>query len=731
MESEFTFDISGDELEMFLEDVNENLQVLESGILRLEQKSDPEILNSIFRAAHTLKALAGTVGHQQMADLTHTLENIFDEMREARLSPTQTVADELLATVDTLIALRDEIINQQPGGVDVTALLARLRALKDSNPSLSSEEEETASSPAWPQLMPEQAARIKAAHKAGQSLLKIEVVAAAEAVAPAARLYQVVIALLEEGQIIAQQPAADDLTENDERLWLILATQTEPGDIEYLLGDIDDLAEFRVQLHAPEDANQLDSSPLPSLKKGSPLGEGRNDTRGAGQISDHSSHKPVTTKGSTSDLSKAEGTVRISVERLDALMNLVGELVTSRTRLLQIEDALRSQYGQQGGVGALSQLAPHFSQVVDQLQEEVMRARMLPIASLFNKFPRMVRNMARTAGKQVNLTIEGEATELDRTVIEAINDPLIHLLRNAIDHGLETAEARQAAGKLPTGTVSLTAAAVEGQIVVTVADDGQGIDPDRIRRTAVSSGLFSESDGEIGQLAKNEIIDLIFQPNLSTAAEVTEMSGRGVGLDVVRTNIEELSGSVVVTSEVGRGTTFQLTLPLTLALVQTMLVTVRNTLYALPLTSINGALYLAEAKLNTIKGKPALDWQGQVLPLLDLRQFFDRPHSSANVTSSKNGLRSSDKLTDLTNPATRSPNGVKPSVVLVRWGKHRVGLVVDKIIGQQEIVIKSLSPMLGHTPGLSGATILGDGRIALIIDIPRLINAALRLQRAL
>jgi two-component system chemotaxis sensor kinase CheA len=345
----------------------------------------------------------------------------------------------------------------------------------------------------------------------------------------------------------------------------------------------------------------------------------------------------------------------------------------------------------------------HFSHVVDQLQDEVMRARMLPIASLFSKFPRLVRDAARTAGKQVNLIIEGEATELDRAVIEVIADPLIHLLRNAVDHGLETPEARQAAGKPAVGIVRLTATAAEGQIVVTVADDGRGIDPARIQKAALKSGLRTKE--EFAQLSQDEIIDLIFKPNLSTAVEITEMSGRGVGLDVVRTNVERLSGSVVVMSEVGQGTTFQLTLPLTLALVQTMLVMIQHTMYAIPVTSIQGALYLAEAKLNTIKGKPILEWQeGATIPLLDLRQFFAQPH--------------------LTNGSAKA----KPAVVLVTWGKLQVGLIVDKIIGQQEIVVKVLSPIIGQVAGLSGATILGDGRIALIVDIPGLINAAMNVR---
>jgi two-component system chemotaxis sensor kinase CheA len=392
------------------------------------------------------------------------------------------------------------------------------------------------------------------------------------------------------------------------------------------------------------------------------------------------------------------------VERLDTLMNLVGELVTGRTRLVQIEDMLEAQYGKGDGVGALSEMVAHFNHVVTQLQEEVMRARMLPIASLFNKFPRLVRDAARAAHKEVDLLVEGETTELDRTIIEAIGDPLIHLLRNAIDHGIETPAVRQAAGKPPTGTIHLIAASVEGQIVITVKDDGQGIDPAQIRQTAIRDGLMSEE--EIAKLTENELMELIFRPNMSTVVQVTEMSGRGVGLDVVRTNIERLSGSVVVASKVGHGTTFHLTLPLTLALLQTMLVTVRNTLYAIPVTSINGALSMAEATLSTVKGRPALDWQGQIVPLLDLREIFDHPRLPAA-------------------PA----KGTKASIVLVTWGNLRVGLIVDKIIGQQEIVVKSLSPLIGRVAGLSGATILGDGSIALIIDIPGLTNAVLQMRR--
>lgn len=681
------FDIAADELEMFLADVNERLEAMEEGILSLEQKTDSETLNAIFRAAHTLKALAGTVGHRAMAELTHTLETLLGEMREARLPLSLTLTDELLVAVDALKALRDEIADRRPSGIEVASLQARLNLLY-SQPAGQAAPATPAPAPVLPRLTPAQATEIQTWRDKGYLLLEIELAAQAEAFAPAARLYQASLALLEMGQIVAQHPAPEAITETDQRLWLILATQTEPSMVESYLSDIADLAEWHVQPFTFESAGQVKAVPsAPGSRPPAP-----DPFPG----SDHNADKLV--------LTQAEGTVRISVERLDTLLNLVGELVTNRTRLLQLEAMLQAQYGKHDGVGALSELMPQFSHVITQLQEEVMHARMLPIAHLFNKFPRLVREVARTAGKQVNLVVEGETTELDRAIIEAIGDPLMHLLRNAVDHGLETPEARLAAGKPANGTVRLTAEALEGQIVITVADDGRGIDPAQIRQAAVNRGLLSNEAA--AQLNDDEAIELIFRPNLSTATEVSEVSGRGVGMDVVRINIERLSGSVIVTSEPGQGAAFRLTLPLTLALVRTMLVSVRDNLYAIPVTSINGSLYLSDISINTVKGKPSFDWQGAVLPLLDLREFFTHPR-----------LRG------------KSSNGVKPTVVLVTWGKVRVGLVADNILGQQEIVVKALSPLIGRTPGLSGATILGDGRVAFILDIPGLINAALQARR--
>jgi two-component system chemotaxis sensor kinase CheA len=716
-----TFDIQDDELDIFVEDVNELLQEMESGILRLEQEVDPDTLNSAFRAAHTLKAVAGTVGHQAMAELTHTAETLFDAMREAKITPAQAVIDELLAAVDILKALRDEVITRQPSGIDATACLARLRELTEAGDGKGSQATPAA---VGRQLTPEQTTQAQSYHQEGLALLEVEATVGAEAFAPAARLMQAAMALAEAGEVIAQQPMLADLLNDWQNgwLWAVVATERDTASVEGLLSDVSDLEQIQVQPYqfdrrAAPSASDSEPSTSPWSSGPGTEGSGQGPSTGpwsSGTCPGRQALGPLAqgqrvqgpgTEGSGQGPAlAADTTVRISVERLDILMNLVGELVTGRNSLLQIEDTLRAQYGRNGVTGTLSEMAAHFDRVVDQLQDEVMRARMLPIGRLFAKFPRLVRDVARAEGKEVKLVIEGEATELDRSVIEGIGDPLIHLLRNAVDHGIESPQERAAAGKPPAGTIWLTAAHVEGQIVITVQDDGGGIDPDRVRRVAVSRGFMSEE--EAAQLDDDEAISLIFQPNLSTAEQVTEVSGRGVGLDVVRTNVERLGGMVLIDSQVGRGTTFRITLPLTLAIVQNMLVALGDNVFAIPLAGILDSLYLEDVTIHTVKGTPTIRWRDSVLPLLDLRKYFADPRLGAAPS-----------------------NGAKPAVVTVAWGKLRLGLVADGIIGQQEIVVKSLSSIVGNTAGLSGCAILGDGRIALILDIPGLIDGAMQARK--
>ncbi|MEE8390220.1 MAG: chemotaxis protein CheA, partial [Anaerolineae bacterium] len=699
-----TFEIEADEMEDFLQDVNEHLDAMEAGILRLEQSADLDTLNATFRAAHTIKAIAATVGHHQMTEMTHTLETLFDTMREGELSPTQAVTDKLLATVDVLKAMRDEVVTERSSGLDAAAFLSELRVLLDSGvgeqkPGSLDEQSDTPRflGEAQSLSISEQAAQIQNYRQEGYTILQVMAATRADAFAQGARLLQAALALQEVGQVIAQQPSHADLTNGQHGgyLWTILATQADTDTVEETLSYISDLAAYRVRPYESDELVEPSTELLAEL-----VADAATDTRPA---------VPAPPKSIVeTDVQGADQTVRIGVERLDTLMNLVGELVTDRTRLVQIQGMLNAQHGKNGAASALSAMVAHFERVVDQLQDEVMEARMLPIEHLFHKFPRLVRDVARASGKQVNLVIEGEATELDRSVIEVIGDPLIHLLRNAVDHGLESPRDRIKAGKPPTGTVWLTAAHEEGHIVITVKDDGGGIDPERIRRSAVSRGLMSEED--VAQLDDDAVINLIFQPNLSTAEKITDVSGRGVGLDIVRTNIKQLSGLVVVESEIGQGTAFRVTLPLTLAIVQAMMVSLGDDVYAIPLTSVVESLYLSDVNASSVKGRPVITWRDQVLPIVQLRQFFSRTGETGSLS-----------LRLQKNPVSR-----RQAVVTVAWGKLKAGLVVDQLLGKQEIVIKSLGSFIGNVQGLSGCTILGDGRIALIVDIPSLIGACLQ-----
>ncbi|HDQ72105.1 MAG TPA: chemotaxis protein CheA [Chloroflexi bacterium] len=691
MNKTLSFELETDELDIFLQDVNENLQALESGILRLEKAADADALNATFRAAHTIKAVVATVGHRRMAEMLHTLETIFDAMREGELALNQAVTDELLVTVDVLKAMRDEVITREPCDVDVDACLDRLRFLAEGG--MQDLTDETPAPIETVPLTPEQLAQVEAQIDQGAAVLDIEITTRASAFAQGARLLQASMRLAEIGEIVAQRPTQVDLTEGRQsgHMWLILSTYEEASVVEGILGSVTDLAEFRIRPYGATDGPFADT----------PVEEPEGASKDLEEPElDQSMMRRSATDGGKQDV--AEKTVSISIERLDALMNLVGELVTDRTRLIQIRDTFRSRREKDGVSNALTEMTTHFERVVDRLQEEVMAARMLPISHLFRRFPRLVRDVARAGEKHVNLVIEGEATELDRSVIEVINDPLIHLLRNAVDHGIEAPQARIAAGKPPAGTIWLTAAHEEGHIVVTVKDNGRGIDPDVIRRTAVQRGLLTEE--EAAQLDDEAAINLIFQPNLSTAEQVTDVSGRGVGLDVVRTNIKRLSGSVVVESEIGEGATFRVTLPLTLAIVQAMLVVLGGDVYAIPLSGIVESLYLAGSRIDHVRGKAVIQWRGQILPLVRLRQVFTHR--------------------GLVEPV---PTG-QEAVVVISWGRLQVGLVVDELIGKQEIVIKSLGPFIGSVTGISGCTIMGDGRIALIVDVPGLIGATMKIK---
>jgi two-component system chemotaxis sensor kinase CheA len=407
-------------------------------------------------------------------------------------------------------------------------------------------------------------------------------------------------------------------------------------------------------------------------------------------------------------MAKAPGssskTIRIDVARLDALLNLVGELVIDRTRLVQLGSALTEQYGDDRVLSDLQQTALHIGRITDELQEQVMKSRMLPVESVFNRLPRIVRDVAAKLGKQVDFITEGKDTELDRSVIEEIGDPLQHLIRNGLDHGIEPPEERLALGKPATGTLRLTARHADSFILITLEDDGRGINVDAVKRKAIERGVITQEQAE--RMTDKEAAELIFAPGLSTAKVVSDVSGRGVGMDVVRANVEKINGSVEVESRPGKGTTFTIRLPLTLAIVQALLVRVAGGIYALPIHSVTETLRIEPDQIHHVNHREAIQLRGTVLPLVSLRQVF--------------GLRS-----EAEDEAEVGGNG-RLVVAVHTTNARQVGLIVDGLVGEQEIVIKPLGQLVGDVAGVSGAAILGDGSVALIVDVAALVGRAIR-----
>jgi len=511
------------------------------------------------------------------------------------------------------------------------------------------------------------------------NLTRVSLQIARDSVAPAARALQVILALEEAGQIVRTDPSRQVIERGEAIHWLevFLHTSWDAARLQKQLAHVGEISDIRIS------AQEEQASAPPKEQQPAPEPPTARNAASARVTVDKSNLK----------------TVRTSVERLDRLMNLVGELVTDRNRLIQTHASLRAQSQDGEQLSELAQAISHMASITDELQEEVMRARMLPLENVFNKFPRMVRDLARDFGKLVDLQIEGQETELDRSVIEEIADPLMHLIRNAIDHGIESPEERRAAGKPETGVIRLAGRSEGSHIVITVSDDGKGIDPERVRRSAVEKGLISEETA--ARLTESEVIDLIFVAGLSTAKKVTDVSGRGVGMDVVRSNVERLHGTVKVKTELGKGTTFELSLPLTLAIMPVLLVTLEGGTYCIPLATVEEVLEVEPQSIHRVDQGELVRWRDRLLPLLRLRQCFGL------VTKA-------------------SHNGHASPVVAVRWGEEHAGLVVDGLLGQQEIVIKNLGKMIGQIPGITGGAILGDGSVALIIDVPGLVKQATR-----
>ncbi|WP_371371242.1 chemotaxis protein CheW [Sporomusa aerivorans] len=678
---------------MFLEESREHLQTLNNCLLDLE--NDPgslSVLDEIFRSAHTIKGMSATMGFTTIAELTHEMENVLDLLRKGTLHADDAITDILFKCVDTLEQLVENVASNSDTTIEIKPLISKLTAIAKGEfvPSGAKGQPETAVKEAEAEVSPVETIKlddteinvVKAAKKQGIECYEVHVRLRTGCLLKSARAYMVMNALEELGEVIKSIPAVEELEkENFEYSFqVVVLADVESEKVEATVSSISEVEEVvvipsamaEIKEKAPEAAASQTADAVPKKTENKPATEKSEKPA----VIEHNNASAVDKK------LKSGQSVRVDIDKLDSLLNLVGELVINKTRLEQI--------GLTHRLTELVETIEQMDRVTTDLQAVVMKVRMVPVGQVFNRFPRMVRDLSRELNKEVNLIIQGEETELDRTVIDEIGDPLVHLLRNSIDHGIEHPTERQAKGKNPIGEIRLIARHEGNNVIIMVEDDGKGINAEIIKQKAVEKGLITSAEAD--KLETSEAVRLVFLPGFSTAETVTDVSGRGVGMDAVKTKIESLGGMVDVETKINEGSKFKIRLPLTLAIIQALLVKVCEEIYAIPLGTIDSTINITPQDIKTIQNQEVILLRGQIIPIVRL----------ANV---------------LNVPATCNHNQEELFVVIVHMGEYRAGIIVDTLIGQQEIVIKSMGKLLAGIKVIAGATILGNGQVALILDV--------------
>ncbi|HLK59121.1 MAG TPA: chemotaxis protein CheA [Chthonomonadaceae bacterium] len=740
-------------LGVFLDEANEQMDLLEQDILVLEQSPSQELLQEIFRAAHTLKGSSRAMGFTAMGELTHAMEDVFDKLRHEELTVNGELINALFAGLDALKAMKEEIAASGTTTYDTFTQTARLRAALEGQPVAPTAEPASAAEPAEQPdafqtvLSDNQQMAVQEAVENHCTIYGLTIQIASDCVMKSVRALMVLQALETVGSILATTPD-DEALENenfDFEFEVVVATQNDVETLQAAVNRVNEIVEVRVTpwqersgespLPAPLKA-RVAEAPKASVEEPTPRAKDER-VADAGPEARGKAPEDVQKLAADKKATTQTQTVRVDVSRLDKLLNLVGELVIDRTRIAELGGQFERQFGSHGLVENLSETAAHIGRITEELQEEIMKARMLPIDNVFNRFPRMIRDLAQKLNKEINFVIEGKETELDRSVIEVIGDPLIHMLRNSVDHGIETPEDREKAGKPRTGTVWLRARHQENHIVIEIADDGKGISPEALRANAVKKGILTQEAAQ--RLTDREAIHLIFASGFSTAQVVTDVSGRGVGMDIVRSNLQKLGATVEIDSQVGKGSTFTVKLPLTLAIIRGLLVSVRSCVYALPLNTVVETLKISEDVVHVVNHREVILQRGKMLPIVRLQDVFlldtavtpaernlDRIRGGAESPSAQMEPASAEMTTGQEAVTSRRARSASPSLylVIVGMGEQQVGLVVDTLVGEQEVVIKTLGKFIGDIRGISGATILGDGRVALIVDVSGIIHIA-------
>ncbi|MCQ2522251.1 MAG: chemotaxis protein CheA [Lachnospiraceae bacterium] len=685
-------------LDIFLDESKEHLQNLNTQLLELEQNAENmDTVNEIFRAAHSLKGMAGTMGYKRMQSLTHNMENVFSEVRNGTIKVKAGMVDTLFQCLD---ALEEYVANIQESADEgendnapiIKALNDILNSKGEAQEEPAAKEEAPAEEPSAPAAAPAQAVSFelneeekKSASDAvatGKKLYQIDVNVEENCMLKAARSFLVFKAVEELGEIVTTRPSSQDIEDENFELTFSMLVASE-GELDPILAAAKSVSEIA---NATGSAFAMDVQEAATEKVATQEEEKTTEVAVAETTAPAKTESAQPAKAADK---KAAGkpqvsrTVRVDIEKLDSLMNLVSELIIAKNSLV----SRATNQTQQSSTG-LNEEIEYLESVTTNLHESVMKVRMVPIESVFSKFPRMIRDLSKKLGKPMELYMSGEETELDRTVVDEIGDPLQHLLRNSADHGLESAEVRAQRGKPETGSIFLDAYQEGNNVVIEVRDDGNGIDCSVVRDKAVERGIMTREQADATE--DKDIVQLLFMPSFSTAKKVTDVSGRGVGLDVVKSKIEALSGEVEVKTELGVGTTFIVRLPLTLAIIQALMVVVGNEKYAISLSNIQTIENIVPNDIKTVQGKEVIYLRGTVIPIIRL-----------------------DEVLDCT--STRNPED-DMVIVIVKKGDKLAGLMVDELIGQQEIVIKSMGTYINKCKFISGATILGDGEVALIVD---------------
>jgi two-component system chemotaxis sensor kinase CheA len=649
---------------MFFDEAKEYVETLNNGILTLENNpGDKETIDAVFRAAHSLKGMAATMGFENLTELTHKMENMLDRVREGKLVVTTEFIDLLLQGLDNIQFLVEKIREsdgEEPAGINLEGFIEELasygqKAAAASDSSYQDDSEDLNDDFSF-NLSQAEKKDLEKEKKDKERIYHLKAVLD-EADFQSVRAFMMLKKIEEIGKIFKSVPAKDEIEDSEDAIsdLNVYALSWLPAD------------EFKEELAEVSGVEVINFSEIESL-------EMDEEDEGENNKSLHAEHKVNSFQSSS--------TVRVDISKLDTLMNMVGELLINKTRLQSL-DIQKSKF---------NEIIPQLDRVTMELHHIVMQIRMVPVGVMFSRFPRMIRDLSNKMNKEINFVMKGQETELDRSIIDELSDPLTHLLRNAIDHGIEKPEERRSKGKDEEGQIELRAYQQGSEIIIEVNDDGAGIDADIIGRKAVEKGIVSEE--EVEQMEKRDILDFVFHPGFSTASEVTDVSGRGVGMDIVKNVVKKLDGQISIESELGKGSTFTISLPLTLAITQALMIKIEGDTFAIPLNAVSETLTISPENIKKVRGKDVIVLRENTIPLVSASEIF----GSKNLDS----FRKADS--DL-------------SVVILKSGDRFIGLIVEELLNQQEIVIKSLGNYLQDTEYISGATIIGDGDVALIIDV--------------